>query len=217
MNSPNSILKLSAGLLAGLLLVACSQPVAAAIITIEPDDYTTGTIISTIQPGLLLRVYDSDLNVYESIGTVPIRSTSDNHASTGARVFSRSGISSFSDTRQLGIDFATPTDFISIDFIGSSSIVNETGILEIYNTAGVLLDTYTTAALGDNVVETMSFTRGTQDIKFARAYTAPGVLTLGRLDDLSYNNLHTIPEPAALALVALGMLIACGTLRRSAK
>jgi hypothetical protein len=103
---------------------------------------------------------------------------------------------------------------VSIDFIGSSGIATETGILEIFDSLGTLLDTYTTASLTAGQVETMSFTRLTPDVKFARAYTAPGVLTLGRLDNLSFNNVVNVPEPATLTLVTLGALLVVG-IRRS--
>jgi hypothetical protein len=216
MNGPCSLLKSSFGLCAALAILLSVAPASATTITIEPDDYAPSTELSTIQPGLLLRVYDSDSDSHDSTTITPIRATTDLHPSTGIRVFSRNGISSFSDTRQLDMNFTALTDFVSIDFIGSSSIVDEVGILEIYDAGGTLLDTYTTAALGDNEVETMSFTRGTTDIKFARAYTAPNLLTLGRLDNLSYNNLYTVPEPATLALVGLGIAIICGIRRRHA-
>lgn len=202
----------SLGLFAGLFLLVGVVPAGAEIYMIEPDDYPTWTDISHPNDCIWLRIYDSDSGTFDSPAVTPIVAIEDNHTSTGSRVFSRNGISSFSDTRQLDMLFMFPTDFVSIDFIGSSSIENETGILEIYDSLGTLLDTYTTAALGDNEVETMSFTRPGQDIKSARAYTAAGPLTLGRLDNLKYK--CDVPEPATLAIVTLAGLFMYGTRRR---
>jgi hypothetical protein len=188
--------------------LSCSPRAVAALITIEPDNYAQGTDLNTIEPGLLLHVYNSILGDLEPHAITDIDSWTDVHSSTGIRVFAHNEVPYFSDVRQLNITFAAPTDFVSIDFIGSSTILAEVGILEIYNAAGTLLDTYTTAGLLADAMETMSLTRLAPEIKFARAYTAEGSLPFGRLDNLSFNKYIVVPEPVPVVLVGLALISA---------
>lgn len=196
------------GLFLSIAFAACSQRASAALIHLEPDNYAPGTDLDTIQPGITLGVFNTILNALEPPAITTVESVADPVTSTGTRVFGLNGNPSWSDTRRLNMLFNVPTDFLSIDFIGNSSIMPMIGKLDIFNSVGTLLGTYTTAGLSLDQVETMSFNRVSPDIKFARAYTAPGSLPFGRLDNMSFNKLVAVPEPAALCLAGMAMVVA---------
>jgi hypothetical protein len=216
MNSFHHVHKLLLVLIVLVTIISCCQVTAAAPITVEPDDYPHGTDINTIDPGVLLRVYNDIAGFAEPPVLSVIESLNDLHVSTGERVFGHNGITSFSDLRQLDMTFAAPTDFVSIDFIGSSTVLAEIGILVIYDALGMLLDTYTTDPLMADEIETMSFARISADIKIARAYTAAGGLPFGRLDNLSYNQYVVVPESATFLLVGMAAAF-FGVARRRAR
>jgi hypothetical protein len=203
MNASSRLHKAVLGLFVGIVLVACCQSASAALINLEPDHYAPGTDLDTIQPGITLGVFNTILNALEPPAITTVESVADPVTSTGTRVFGLNSLASWSDTRRLNMLFDVPTDFLSIDFIGNSSIAPMIGKLDIFNSMGTLLDTYTTDGLNLNEIESMSFTRMSPDVKFARAYTAPGSLPFGRLDNLSFNKLIAIPEPAAVCLVGI--------------
>jgi hypothetical protein len=207
--------KAALGLLSCFILVACCHGASAAIISLEPDSFAPGTDLDTIQPGLTLGVFNTILNALEPTVITTVESIVDTHASTGNRVFGANGFANWTDTRQFNMTFGVPTDFVSLDFIGSSSIA-QIGKLDIFNSIGTLLGTYTTASMTTDQVETMSFTRMSPDIKFARAYTAPGSIPFGRLDNLSFNQPIAVPEPTALCLIGVALAFAC-CVRRPAR
>jgi PEP-CTERM motif len=215
MTSFQSVRKLSLGIFVVVAVVSCCHMSAAAPITVEPDTYPHGLDINTIDPGVLLRVYNATAGIAEPPALSAIEALNDFHVSTGARVFGHNGLAFFFDLRQLDMTFAAPTDFVSIDFIGSSTALAEVGILEIYDSLGTLLDTYTTDPLMADEIETMSFTRTLADVKIARAYTATGSVPFGRLDNLSYNQYAVVPEPATFCLIGVAAAIACVRRRRA--
>jgi hypothetical protein len=185
----------------------CSQAASAALIAIEPDSYAAGTDLTAVQPGVALGVYNTTLGDLEPSAISVVESVVDTHTSTGTRVFGINGFASFTNFRQLNMTFSALTDFASIDFIGSSAVGDEFGVLEAYDSLGALLESYTTAGLGLDEVETMSFHRISPDVKFARAYTSASGLPFGRLDNLSFEEYAVIPEPAAVCLVGIAV---CG-------
>jgi hypothetical protein len=216
MSSSTRFRKAVLGLFVGIALVAYSHAAAAALINLEPDSFAPGADLGTVQPGITLGVFNTILGALEPSATTVVESVVDPVTSTGTRVFGINGMASWSDTRQLDMLFDVPTDSLSIDFVGNSDVAQMVGQLDIFDALGTLLDTYTTAGLGLNEVETMSFARLSPDVKFARAYTATGSLPFGRLDNLSFKKCISIPEPTVLCFVSLAGLIIFGRRRRSA-
>lgn len=209
MKSSMRLRKAAFGLLSLSVVSLCCQVSSAALIAIEPDAHAVGTVLDVIEPGVTLGVYNTILGAVEPSVLSNVESVNDPYASTGVQVFGVNGFSSFASFRQLHMTFAAPTDFASIDFIGSSGVGDEVGVLEAYDSLGALLETYTTSGMGLDEVETMSFNRMLPDVKFARAYTSASGLPFGRLDNLSFEQYAVVPEPAAICLMGVGVAIGC--------
>ena len=152
---------------------------------IEPDDFGEGAVLRNVHPGVTLTVVDP---TGEDNFAVTANDDNFDYTSTGVNVFGHSNVNFFNETRKLKMTFTSPIEQLSIDFGGGNSIGAEVGLLEIYDSGDVLLDTYTTQALAGGVFETMSFSRGTPDIAYAIAYTNDD---FGRLDNLMFSG----PEP----------------------
>ena len=96
-------------------------------------------------------------------------------------------------------DFASPTDFVSIDFVG----VDDGNVkAEIYDLDGILLASFLThlGAEGDNA--TARFNRSIADIAYILAGGVPGEGV--SLDNLTVS-VSEVPAPAALPLFATGL------------
>lgn len=207
--------KIALSLFGAFVLYACCPASDAAIMTsVEPDNYAVGTDLNTIVPGVVLGIYNTSLGGLENPLSADIESLNDLHSSTGPNIFGFNDFPFLSTGRQLNIAFDVLTDFVSLDFIGPSEIGDVVGIFEAYNSAGVLLATYTTGGLGLDEVETMSFSRPTPDIKFARAYSSASGLPFGRMDNLNFNKFDAVPEPAGVCLVVVGVAVVLGADRR---
>ncbi|MCC5620554.1 CARDB domain-containing protein, partial [Nostoc sp. CHAB 5715] len=97
-----------------------------APLTIEPDNFTAGTIITNAIPGVTLSTEG-----YSS--TVTAQTSS--YTSTGSRVFSYGGSNDWnSSSGWLRADFINPVEIVSIDIIGDDT--SDPGILQAYNASG---------------------------------------------------------------------------------
>jgi hypothetical protein len=174
------------------------------LITIEPDNYTNGTILNRIVPQLSLITAGSD-NLPIPPVSFDITATDDPllYTSTGTRVFGHQGNYSMNDIRRLRLDFAGLVSSLSLDFIGSGfPLLPERGHLEVYSAGNVLLDSFVTPAPGAGGVVTMSLNHPAPDIAWAVAWSEG--LTYGRLDHLVFSQPVLVPEPSSMALVAVG-------------
>jgi uncharacterized protein (DUF2141 family) len=153
----------------------------------EPDNFAEGTVLNHAIAGLTLSVADAN-NTPSTFFTVQART--DSVHSTGTKIFSESGVNFWTSDFRFRADLAQPAYTVSLDFI-SSSIFGQSGIMLAYDASGALLDTYVTATLSANQVETMTIQRSQGDIAFVVAYTYTG--SFGHLD-----NLRVIDEPTAV-------------------
>ncbi len=73
-------------------------------------------------------------------------------------------------------DFATRTDFVSVDLRdgGSKTPTAGTGVLEAYDSNGVLLDTATVTLQSHIVYQTLALPRAQADIAYVRVYGTGG-------------------------------------------
>ena len=131
---------------------------------VEPDEFPDGQLTNGAQSGYTLSTVGSDADGRVAVFT-------DNLTSTGTKNFrgfsrsTRSYLSSWnSATRRLQADFSQPTSVVQIDAVGTSN--SSFGRLEAYNSAGQLVGRFTTSALGLGQVETMSISRGVDDIAY---------------------------------------------------
>lgn len=199
------------GIFTSLFLL--STTVYADIVTVEPDDFADGTDISNSFPGVTLSFADGS-----AVFATPVTSTT---PSTGTRGFGNSptndllagfntttpdpfSVAGLSPSSQvLRVDFATPTNFVSIDVIPDDS--NDPSRLAAYDAAGNLLDTDGDPGVGvADIPVTLSITRPSADIAFILASGINGDNVA--LDNLQYDgNIAAVPTLSEWALILLMM------------
>lgn len=187
---------------ASIFFLGSSSTSYSQFFTIEPDNYTDGTYLTQIAPGITLSTADANNQLLPFQVTATYDSF--HYAPTGSNVFGHVGIGFFNSDRGLRMDFSAPADFISLAFAGGDYFNPETGRLDIFNSAGTLLGSYLTQPLLGGRVETMTLSRVTPDVAMAVAYVPQGLGSFGRLDNLQ---VHVVPEPSGGVLMLLGTLL----------
>ena len=155
--------------------------------TVEPDDYSDGAVLDTVNPDVTLSEANSSGTPVGSITASSAAVT----ASTGTRAFNLAGNTSnliWSDSARLRADFHIPVHSVSIDVISDDP--SDAATLQAFDATGNLLDSQTSADLGTGQSETVTVTSATPI-----AY----VMTTGsccyHLDNLVYGS---VAEPSAV-------------------
>jgi hypothetical protein len=192
-------------LLAASLLIAAKS--AKAFTLIEPDGFPDFTVLNHVSSQVSLITAGANnvplpFNVtasYDGFG----------YTSTGTNVFGHAGVPFWNNDRRLRMDFSAPAEFIAIDFIGGWSFTNDTGRLDVFSSAGTLLESYITSPRAAGSIETMTISRSAGDIAWAVAYVPLNAGDFGRLDNLRFT---IVPEPgcAALLLAGAGAFVCLG-------
>jgi hypothetical protein len=125
-----------------IALLCVGLSARAGLLAVEPDDYPDETTITNIVPGITFTITGDDNVPFPSVIHATVDVDGFGFAPTGSQVFGHSNVPFFNDGRRLRMDFAAPVAGVSIDFSGS--LTAHIGRLDIYNEAGVLLDTYLT-------------------------------------------------------------------------
>jgi hypothetical protein len=171
-----------------------SQAACATPITIEPDDYATGTVLDNVSPWVTLSTAVPPNNVATfSVWASETTSGTPAPSSTGTKTFSHVGIPFWNTSRILRMDFHEFVDEIKLDYISSGSLPAAIGRIEAYSWNNILLAVDETAPLGDNQFETLSV--AAPQIAYAFAY--PPADPFGGFDNLRFN---VVPEPGAMVL-----------------
>jgi hypothetical protein len=187
----------------------------AQLITLEPDNYTDGTVLNHVLPQVGLVTAASN-NV-----PIPFDVTARTSPAqpflppTGPNVFAHVGIPFFNVDRKLRMDFNGLVSYVGITFQGGNNLETERGQLDVFGIGGNLLRSYVTQPLLGGQSEVMSITELVPDISWATAYTVAGDNPFGRLDYLTFST--PVPEPSSLALFALagGAILYCARLRHA--
>lgn len=132
--------------------------------SIEPDDYSVGTVLDNIKPGVTLST---------TFGGNVFAGNVSGFASTGILGLTNNFSIAWDSGLRLRVDFAIPTSFVSIDAISDDSF--DLGRLEAYDSSGNLLATYDTAVLSTGQVETMLISRAAPDIAYVLVGAVGGV------------------------------------------
>jgi hypothetical protein len=200
---------LSASLLWFSMLVLKAQ-----IVSVEPDNYASGTVLNNVSPFVSLITAGTN-NLPHPPVPFDIRATESTfpwQPPTGNNVFSHAGgVTFFNSDRRFRMDFNGLVSFVSIVFQGGNSLQTMRGQLDVFGSDGQLLTTYITQPLLGGQTETMSINRTLSDIAWATAYTVPGDNPFGRLDALFFST--PVPEPGTPALI-LGLGAAWAWFRR---
>ena len=186
------------------LMLGLASTSRGQVITLEPDNYTNGTVLNHIVLEVSLITAGTD-NLPITPVSFDVTATDDPllYTSTGTRVFGHQGTYFMNDIRRLRLDFSGLVSSLSLDFIGSGfPLLPERGHLEVYTAENVLLDSFVTPVPGAGEVVTMSLNHPTSDIAWAVAWSEG--LTYGRLDNLVFSQPVLVPEPSSMALVAAG-------------
>lgn len=147
------------------LLSSSGQPIGTPG-RVEPDQFGELAVLNTAVQGVTLTAFGS------GVANNQVLASTTASAATGTKAFANriQGSNQVTAdwtayTRQLRIDFDSPTNMVRIDAFGAAA--GSVGRLEIYSTSGVLLGRYTTAALSGGSRETMFLERPTADIAYA--------------------------------------------------
>lgn len=198
-------------LVIGLVSLAFTLKTPAQLITIEPDNYSSPTLLNHAFPQVSLVTAGANnlpipfdvTAVYDGFG----------YASTGTNVFGHAGgIPFWNSDRRLRMDFASPANYLAIDFIGGEFFTNEFARLEVFSSTGNLLGSYQSAPRAADSVETMFISRPAGDIAWAVAYLPPEGGVFGRFDRLQFS---VVPEPTVFALLAATALAVTNRRSRS--
>lgn len=214
-------------LFAAALLVA-SVPAHAILVVVEPDDYTLGTDLSHVTPGVTLTrlVQPDNLGVFNpSVQPVYASGCGFNcPAFTGSvtfgtflqggsyeRCFAGASIGTpcRDDFSVLNIEFDTPTNFLELSFTTGVDYP----LLLAYDVAGNLIQRCF-ASFGNPGCATLSspgggtrgiafFNHGTADIARVVVGGDGGNSTIDRL---VFERVASVPEPSSLALLSVGLL-----------
>jgi hypothetical protein len=186
-------------ILAGFLSVSLS--LSAGLVSIDADAFADGTDISNAFAYATLSSAGGaaglDGKVYAA---------SSPWASTGGKVFANNQASPTLwlnkdvDGYFLRIDFATPTNYVSIDLISDNG--SDYPSIWLYTTTGDLIKKYYLSPLGSSQVHHAVIERKTADIAYIRAGGLDMVGSTVLLDNLTFN----VPEPTTMVLLSIGML-----------
>jgi hypothetical protein len=191
-------------LVGALLALAALSSKTHALITqaVEPDNYAAGTVLNNVNPYVSLITVDSaNLPHAPAPFNIIAAAASAGQSSTGSLVFAHAGVNFFYTDLRMRMTFTELTSAISLDFIAGFGALSSIGTMSYYDQNNALLGTYSTGLLAPFSVQTMSVSRGTSDIKWAVAYTAPDSPDQsGKLDNLRFTS---VPEPSTYALLAM--------------
>ncbi len=165
--------------------VAIAGCAFADTVTIEPDDYATGTVLTSIDPRVTLSTTGTD-NVPVPIFEVTATDDPFDYAPTGTRVFGHANVQFFNDGRRLRMDFSDDVRTVSISAAGGDFFDPEVGLLRAYNAGGQLLQEVTSAPLAGGESAVLSISRANADIAFAIAFTPVDQGNFLRLDRLVF-------------------------------
>lgn len=206
----------------------CGAPASALgppLHVVEPDNYAEGTILDNVHPLVHLSnywaysgtSYPFGIDTF-FVGKIDAIVNSDIFGgfftSTGSKSFGRDGFSWISSSHPLAMAFAAPTSQVSIDFIGTSTLSAQVGVLEIYSPAGALLDTISSGQLFSHQVATLTLVRPGGDIGYARAYSSENFSPFGTFDNLRF---AAVPEPSSCVLALLSATCAARMNRRRSR
>lgn len=185
-----------------LIVLLAAGGVNGAIITVDPDAFPSGTVITNAFPGVTLTTRDS---LPPGTNARDVLAIADSAASTGSNVFAQdsgdptwgNGIWEF-----LRADFSSGATQVWLDFAANDGGGDRNAQLLAYDASDTLVDIDTVDFVPAGSFATL--TVSAPNIAYIAAFwDETNRIENGALDNLRYEN---IPEPATLSLMVLGGL-----------
>jgi hypothetical protein len=159
---------------------------------VEPDDYQVGTRINSITPGVSLTAVGAPWVALDG----KVVSLTDDHVSTGTRIFASDRTIYWNDGLQLRADFTESVASVAIDVVADDGA--DQGRLRAYNAAGILLQEVVSEVIAAPKFVRLSITRGVADI----AYVLAGG---SNLDTVVLDNLRFGIQERSVTTTAAGL------------
>jgi hypothetical protein len=191
-----------------LCVCVLASTAAQSQIVLEPDNYASGTVLNHVLPEVSLITAASNNLPHPPRGfdITAASSTFPFQPPTGTNVFAHVGVPFFYTDRRLRMDFNGLVSDLAIDFQGGSQGIAEQGTLQVFDSSGSMIDSFTTAPLLGGAIQTMAINRPTADVAWAVAYTLTDESPFGRLDHLSFSTPLPVPEPAPLVIGLMALI-----------
>ena len=187
----------------GLVFAGMAATAQAVTVTIDPDDYLSGTNISNLTDGITLSTVVGQSSSFDPIYAM------DWYPAYGNVFASLDMGLSFGPDNHIAFraDFEVPTDYISILSTGSNNINSTT--LYAYNTSGTQIASIFAGNVYGEVA--LSIIRTNSDISYILAGGTVST-TVSIIDLLEFNRIippqqAAVPLPAALPLYGTGLAI----------
>ena len=201
-------------LIIGVVLFLLALKANAAVVTYDADDFTLHDVANDLLPGVTLSVIGTDLLltgdsvIADKPGKVYLGNTDfvfgfsqTNHGTIGG---------GYQQVHQeLRIDFDITSDSISILFATGNGLSAFNGILQAYDSYGVLLDEVITPHTPRLDTAWATITRTSNDIAYIQASGWGG--TIASVDAIEFS---VVPIPSALWLFGSGLIGLIGLARR---
>ncbi len=161
---------------------------------LEPDNYGTGAVLTTVHPQAALSLNG------DPAGTV-IAAAYGSQKAFGSRIGSSTNPTWKPGGVELRVDFTAPVTSVRLDAIGTATA--DRARLEAYDQWGTLIGRYTTSLLAGGQLETMQVQRPTADIAYviAKAHSGSAV----RLDRLRFGPETAVKTDAQGAYAIAGL------------
>jgi len=147
---------------------ALAHSVMAAPITLDPNSYPSGTILTHVIPQVSLSVTNADFQTLSGVDVEALTDL-DDYAPVGTEVFGFGSNVSWNSNDRLKCTFPNPVAAVSIDFGGAGG--DDAGELDVFSSSGELLASSTTPLLAAGTYQTMTIKRPSADISYAIAYS----------------------------------------------
>lgn len=163
-------------------------------LTADPDDFAVGTELTNRYDRVTLTTVGSLGPTFDANDVTVRQPTGGVATSTGTNLFGSGGFNFFTIGSGLRGDFYRLAQSVSVDFVANNTLAAQVARLDVYDDAGNLLQSVTSAALLAGGIETLTINRPTADIAYFIMRPDPSGFDFLYFDNLRY----TLPEESGV-------------------